>query len=116
MQARGVSGHTMMEMLPFLLLAAALEIGGDAAFRYGLVRPAWPWLLVGGTMLVAYGLAVNVNRSVDFGRLMGVYIALFFLVSQVISWTAFGERPSATLIVGGTLIVAGGLVIQAGMP
>ena len=84
-QARAAFGHTLMEMLPFLLLAATLEIGGDAAFRYGLVRPAWPWLLVGGTMLVAY-------------------------------WTAFGERPSATLIVGGTLIVAGGLVIQAGMP
>ena len=106
----------MKGMLPILALAAILEMGGDAAVRHGLVRWAWPWLLVGSAMLVAYGLAVNLNRSVDFGRLMGVYIMMLFLVSQAIGWAIFGERPSVTLIVGGILIVSGGLVIQAGTP
>src|SRR5262245_25331968 len=106
----------MLGMFPFLLLAAVLEIGGDAAMRYGLLRSARSWLLVGSMMLVAYGFAVNTNSSVDFGRLMGLYIALFFLVSQLVGWIGFGERPSAALIVGGTLIVAGGLVIQGGTP
>jgi drug/metabolite transporter superfamily protein YnfA len=99
-----------------LILAAALEVGGDAALRRGLVGSAWLWLVLGAATLVAYGLVVNVNRSIEFGRLMGLYIAVFFIVSQVLSFAFFGERPSFSLIVGGALIVAGGLVIQRGTP
>ena len=71
-------------------------------------------MLAGGVTLVAYGFAVNANRQFDFGRLMGVYLVVLFLVAQVIGAAFFGERPSATLVIGGSLIVAGGLVIQAG--
>jgi drug/metabolite transporter superfamily protein YnfA len=98
-----------------LIIAAALEVGGDAAIRRGLVQSGWPHVALGAVMLVAYGLIVNLNRSVDFGRLMGLYIAMFFVVSQVVSVALFAGRPSASLIAGGVLIVAGGLVIQMGM-
>ena len=100
--------------LAMLILAAVLEIGGDAAIRHGLVRWAWRWLALGAVTLVAYGLMVNANRLIDFGRLMGLYIAVFFVVSQVLSLVLFGERPSPNLILGGALIVAGGVVIQFG--
>ena len=66
-------------------------------------------------MLVAYGFIVNSNRSINFGQLMGLYIAVFFLVSQLLSIAAFHERPPLTLIVGGALIVAGAVVIQTGL-
>ena len=46
---------------------------------------------------------------------MGTYIAVFFVVSQLIGMLAFGERPSARLLVGGALIVAGGIWIQLGV-
>jgi len=105
----------MTAMLITLVCAAALEIGGDAAIRRGLVESHPPWLAVGAVALIAYGLVVNLNRTIDFGRLMGLYIAVFFVVSQVLSFAFFGERPSLTLLVGGALIVAGGLVIQAGL-
>ena len=65
-------------------------------------------------MLIVYGLVINTNRLIDFGRLMGLYIAVFFVVSQVLSLVLFGERPSAGLVLGGALVVAGGLVIQFG--
>jgi len=104
----------MTGALPFLVLAAALEIVGDATIRYGLTRSTTAWLIVGGTLLVAYGLVVNANRSVDFGSLMGVYIAVFFVVSQVVAWALLAERPSAAGMIGGALIVAGGLVIHVG--
>jgi drug/metabolite transporter superfamily protein YnfA len=104
----------MTGALPFLVLAAALEIVGDATIRYGLTRSTTAWLIVGGTLLVAYGLVVNANRSVDFGSLMGVYIAVFFVVSQVVAWALLAERPSAVGMIGGALIVAGGLVIHLG--
>ena len=104
-----------MQMIALLLIAAALEIGGDAAVRRGLLQSTWPWVFGGATMLIGYGLAVNFNRSIDFGRLMGLYIAVSFLVSQLVSVTLFAERPSPSLIAGGVLIVAGGVVIQWGM-
>lgn len=42
---------------------------------------------------------------------MGLYIAIFFVVSQVISFVFFGERPSVAVLAGGALVVAGGLVM-----
>jgi drug/metabolite transporter superfamily protein YnfA len=101
-------------MLGLLVLAAALEVGGDAAIRHGLLRTSWPWLLVGALGLTAYGLVVNTDRLIAFGRLMGLYIAVFVVVSQVLSVTVFGERPSPSLLLGVLLIVVGGLVIHLG--
>jgi len=103
-------------MLGLLVLAAALEVGGDAAIRHGLLRASWPCLLVGALGLTAYGLVVNANRLIDFGRLMGVYIAVFVVVSQVLSVMFFGERPSLSLLSGCLLIIGGGIVIQFGAP
>lgn len=105
----------MKETFVVLLIAAVLEIGGDAAVRRGLLESRWVWLVLGAITLVAYGLVVNLNRSIEFGRLMGLYIAVFFVVSQLLSFAFFGERPSLRLILGGVLIVAGGLVVQGGM-
>jgi drug/metabolite transporter superfamily protein YnfA len=104
----------MIGWLGTLVLAATLEIAGVAAMRNGLVRSAVAPLLVGGSALVAYGLVVNSNRLTDFGRLMGTYIVVFFLVSQLTSSVVFGERPVPSLVLGGVLIVLGGLVIQLG--
>jgi len=98
-----------------LVVAAVLEVGGDAAVRRGLIQSAWPVVALGAAMLVAYGLLVNLNRSVTFGHLMGLYITIFFLVSQLLSVAVFAERPSLSLLVGGSLIVVGGLIIQVGM-
>jgi len=104
----------MPVMLLTFLLAALLEVGGLAAIRRGLLGPAPAWLALGAAALIAYGFTVNATRTVDFGRLMGIYIAVFFLMSQAISVGFFAERPAGALLVGGGLIVAGGLVIQLG--
>ena len=41
--------------LGLLIMAAALEIGGDAAVRRGLTHSAWPWILLGAATLAAGG-------------------------------------------------------------
>lgn len=97
-----------------LVVAALLEVGGDALIRAGLVRARWPLLVAGAAALVAYGVVVNVDRRIDFGRLMGTYIAVFFVVSQLIGAVAFGERPTSRVLLAGTLIVAGGMWMQLG--
>ena len=98
--------------MTFLVMAAAalLEVGGDAAMRTGLAGRAWGYLL-GAGLLAGYGLLVN-QPGLGFGRTLGLYIALFFVVSQTLAWLAWGERPTPGLLAGGALIVAGGLVIH----
>ena len=102
----------MVTTLVSLLAAAFLEVGGDAAIRYGLVRPATAATIAGAVALVVYGFVVNTNRLMEFNRLMGTYIAVFYLVSLTIGVAMFGERPTLAAIAGGALIVTGGLLIQ----
>lgn len=49
----------------------------------------------------------------NFGRLLGVYVVLFFLCAQVIAKLKFGQAPSIPVVAGGALITAGGLIIAA---
>src|SRR5690242_13200348 len=102
----------MLTTLVSLIAAALLEVGGDAAIRYGLLRSATATMVAGAGALVAYGFVVNTNRLIEFNRLMGAYIAVFFLVSQVVAVAMLGERPTLPAIAGGALIVTGGLLIQ----
>jgi small multidrug resistance family-3 protein len=95
-----------------LALAAVLEVGGDALVRWGLKSGRWIGLVLGAAVLFGYGLSVNLPRW-DFGRLMGVYIALFFVVSQAVAVALFREPLKAPTLVGGALIVAGGILITA---
>ena len=70
-------------------LAALLEVSGDALTRMGLrERPLF--LAAGALTLFIYGVVVNQGRF-DFGRLMGAYIAVFFLVSQVVAFAFFRD-------------------------
>ena len=96
-----------------LLVAALLEAGGDAIVRLGLHQHDLKRVSAfacGAIILFAYGVTVN-SPPWDFGRLLGVYVSLFFLVAQVLSFALFGTRPDLPIIVGGTLIVVGGIVM-----
>jgi hypothetical protein len=108
------AGLANITILAALLLAALLEAGGDALVRAGLNGVTMPARLgfmgLGGVVLFAYGMTVNLPPW-DFGRLLGVYVTLFFILAQLINWLAFGARPTPPILVGGLLIVAGGLTI-----
>lgn len=93
-----------------LVVASALEVGGDALVRMGLESASF--FLAGGALtLFAYGLVVN-KSGLDFNRLMGVYIAIFFVVSQLISFVLFRQVPDQRILLGGAFIVIGGILIM----
>ena len=98
----------------FLAAAAVLEVSGDFLMRVGLGGRRWGFV-AGALVLAAYGLLVN-RPAWGFGRTLGLYIAVFFIVSQAVAFLTSGERPSPSLWLGGALIVFGGLIIHAGKP
>jgi hypothetical protein len=97
-----------------LVVAALLEVGGDAVVRSGLFAPGFArkvsLVLLGGLLLTVYGVVVNTPKW-DFGRLLGVYVVLFFVTAQIINFVGFHVRPGPPVLLGGALIVAGGLVM-----
>lgn len=100
-----------------LVLAAALEAGGDALMRVGLHTPSAPrrglLLALGAVVLFAYGWCVN-TPPWEFGKLLGIYVVFFFLFAQLISWIFFKQPPSLPIVIGGALILAGGIIISWG--
>jgi len=64
-------------------------------------------------MLGLYGIVVNTVRW-DFSRLLGVYVAVFAVVSVLTGAFVFRESVASSTWLGLGLIVLGGLVIQFG--
>jgi drug/metabolite transporter superfamily protein YnfA len=95
------------------IAAAVLEVGGDAVIRKGL-RGSVVWFIVTGfLMLGCYGVVVNTVKW-DFSKLLGVYVAVFAVVSILAGRFLFKETIPLTTWLGLAIIVIGGAVIQAG--
>jgi drug/metabolite transporter superfamily protein YnfA len=93
--------------------AAILEVGGDAVIRKGLRESGLLIIVIGCIMLGCYGLVVNMVRW-DFSKLLGVYVAVFALMSILFGRFVFQEKvPTATWI-GLIVLILGGTIIQFG--
>jgi hypothetical protein len=101
--------------LVFLLVATTLEVSGDAVVRMaiynhaGVIRIAL--FLAGAALLLGYGSFLNL-APLEFGRVVGIYIATLFMVWQLINFVAFRTFPKMPIVVGGGLVVAGGAIIS----
>ncbi len=97
-----------------LAVAAFLEAYGDSCFQSALYRASGMSrvlaFLGGAISLAAYGLVVNAPRW-EFGKLLGVYVVLFFLLAQIVARVKFGQSPTLPILIGGALICAGGIII-----
>jgi small multidrug resistance family-3 protein len=109
-QILAVPGATFV----LLLVAATMEVLGDAFFQSALHRSSglWRWIFLaaGGCTLSLYGLVVNLPRW-DFGKLLGVYVVFFFVVAQIVAKVRFHQPTTLPTLVGGLMIMAGGVVI-----
>jgi hypothetical protein len=105
--------------LVFLLIATTLEASGDAIVRMaiyehvGLVRALL--FLAGAALLFGYGSFLNL-APLEFGRVVGLYLATLFVVWQLINLVVFRTLPTLPIIVGGALVVAGGAIITYWKP
>ena len=103
---------TYLAWLVFIF-AAVLEVGGDAVVRKGLRGSGLMLILAGFVMLGCYGLVVNMVKW-DFSKLLGVYVAVFALISLLFGRFVFKEAIPASTWIGLTVIMAGGMIIQFG--
>ena len=100
-----------------LVLAAALEACADSYFQTALHRShgfsrVLPFA-AGMAMLAGYAVLVNLPRW-EFGHLLGMYAAVFFVVAQICAWARFGETPSRAVFLGGALMLSGAAVVGFG--
>lgn len=105
----------MKNPLFFLILATTVEAFGDAVVRMGLYNHTGlirAGLFAGGALLLfGYGLMLNL-APLEFGRVVGLYIATLFVVWQVVNFISFRAVPTLPILAGGALIIAGGLVVS----
>ncbi len=95
------------------LAAALLEVGGDAIVRKGMRGGGFAFMALGCIMLGTYGVVVNLVPW-DFSKLLGVYVAIFALVSVLAGRFVFQEAVPLSTWVGVAIIIMGGLVVQFG--
>ncbi|HVU22226.1 MAG TPA: hypothetical protein VHE09_15960 [Rhizomicrobium sp.] len=101
----------------FLIVATAFEVAGDAVIRMALhdypgvsaVRAGM--FLLGAVSLFAYGTVLNL-APVEFGQVVGLYIATLFVMWQIQNYLFFGAIPSIPILTGGALIVLGGGIVS----
>lgn len=97
-----------------LLIATTLEVSGDAVVRIAIYNHAGTarmgLFLAGAVLLLGYGTFVNL-APLEFGQVVGLYIATLFVVWQLINFVVFRAVPSVPIIVGGALIVLGGTIV-----
>jgi small multidrug resistance family-3 protein len=105
--------------LSFLLIATTLEVSGDAVVRLAIYNHAGVTrlglMLSGAALLFGYGFSLNL-APVEFRQVVGLYIAILFVVWQVINFLVFRTLPNLPVLVGGTLVVVGGLIVTFWKP
>ena len=67
-------------------------------------------MIAGAALVFGYGFALNL-APIEFGKVVGLYIATLFIVWQIVTYFTFHTRPSLPMMVGGSLVVLGGLII-----
>jgi drug/metabolite transporter superfamily protein YnfA len=93
--------------------AAILEVCGDAIVRKGLRGNNLIIILTGCAVLGSYGIIVNTVKW-DFSKLLGVYVAIFALISILFGRFILKENIPNTTWLGLIIIICGGLLIQFG--
>ena len=103
-----------MKVFLFVLAATFFESLGDAVIRIALhagMGARIGFFLLGSALLTLYGTSLNL-APVEFAAVTGLYVAVLFVMFQIINFAVFRTLPTPGVIVGGGLIVTGGLIVS----
>ena len=107
--------------IAFLVGATVLEVSGDAVVRIalrqheGLTCVRLALFALGATLVFGYATLLNL-APLEFREVVGLYVAILFVVWQVINFAFFQTLPTVPVLTGGALIVAGGAIVSFWKP
>ena len=114
-----IKALTGVPPIVFLLIATTLEVSGDAVVRLGIYSHAGllraGLFVAGASLLFGYGCILNL-APLEFGKVVGLYIATLFVVWQIINFLVFHSAPTSPILLGGALIIAGGAIVSFWKP
>lgn len=103
-----------MKIFSFVLIATILEAIGDAILRIALHQSSLTSRIglfaFGGILLTLYGTFLNL-APVEFGQVVGIYIATLIVMFQIANYVFFHALPTIPIVIGTSLIILGGLIV-----
>ncbi len=97
----------------WLLIAAALELTGDLAFKWWAETDRWPGLAVG---LLVYGLALIIFayllRRAELAVIFVLWVGVAAVLLALAGWLLFGEALSSRRLIGMALVIGGLVLLQ----
>jgi small multidrug resistance family-3 protein len=103
-----------MKALGFIIAATIFEAVGDVVMRIALHHHAMPsrilLVALAAVLLAMYGASLNL-APVEFAEATGLYLACLFVAFQLANFSFLNNRPTPSVLLGGTLIVAGAAII-----
>jgi small multidrug resistance family-3 protein len=114
---RIVTGTAALKALGFLIVATTVEVSGDAVVRIALYNHAGitpiriALFLLGAVLVFGYSAFLNL-APLEFGEVVGLYIATLFVIWQIVNFAFFRTLPTMPILIGGALIVVGGALVS----
>jgi small multidrug resistance family-3 protein len=101
--------------LGLFVLAGLAEIGGGWLVWQWLREGRAVWCgLLGGALLVAYGVLPTFQAEPAFGRVYAAYGGVFIVLSLLWGWRVDGWQPDRFDLLGAALALVGVLIILWG--
>ena len=105
-----------MKAFLFVLFATIVEAAGDAVIRVALHSGSGcarvVFFLFGVILLAAYGTSLNL-APVEFSTVTGMYVALLFVMFQLMNYLFFRVTPTPATVIGGLFILTGGTIVYS---
>lgn len=105
----------MLRVIAYFLLAGLAEIAGGYLVWLAL-REGKPWWygLIGGLVLVAYGIIPTLQPETSFGRIYAAYGGVFIVLSLLWGWKVDGKTPDLYDWAGALICLVGiGVIMWA---
>jgi small multidrug resistance family-3 protein len=105
-------GMTVVRSIALFIAAGLAEIsGGYLVWRW--LREGAPLIVgvLGGLILVGYGIIPTLQKSADFGRIYAAYGGVFVVASLLWGWGVDGKQPDRFDWTGAAVVLAGVAII-----
>ncbi len=103
----------LIKSIFLFFLAGLAEIGGGYLVWLWLREGRSFWLgVIGGIILVFYGIIPTLQSSPNFGRIYAAYGGVFVVMSILWGWTIDGKAPDNYDLIGAAICIVGIAIIM----